>query len=300
MRRMLTLMAAAIVLPRGAAAAPAPELPSFDATTSLLVVSPHPDDETLCCGGIIQRVMHAGGRVAIVWITSGDGSELDSLVIERSLRVEPQRMRELGKRRMREARTAATLLGVASDRLFFLGYPDRGIQAILNDNYVTPYLSPFTGTTQVPYSDAAFPGHPYTGASLEADFATVLERTNPTLILAPSPLDMHTDHSATGVLTMRMTNARHDVDHVRYWIVHGGGGWPTPRGLDRELDMTPPPRARSLALMSLRLEPTEVDGKLQAIHSYQTQLSTMASFLLAFARRTELFSSTPVPPPRSR
>ena len=58
---------------------------SFDATTSLLVVSPHPDDETLCCAGAIERVAAAGGRVSVVWVTSGDGSVLSMLVVERRL-----------------------------------------------------------------------------------------------------------------------------------------------------------------------------------------------------------------------
>src|SRR3569833_4035785 len=50
-------------------------------TTSLLVVSPHPGAEVLCCYGVIQRVLHAGGRVSVVWLTSGGGNELDLLVV---------------------------------------------------------------------------------------------------------------------------------------------------------------------------------------------------------------------------
>src|SRR4029077_8979437 len=79
------LLAAAALAARaaGCAAAPAPaSLPRLDAQTSLLVVAPHPDDETLCCAGIIQRVVRAGGRASVVWITSGDASELDLLLIE--------------------------------------------------------------------------------------------------------------------------------------------------------------------------------------------------------------------------
>ena len=46
---------------------------SFSPATRLLVVAPHPDDETLGAGGLIQRVRHAGGAVKVVFMTSGDG-----------------------------------------------------------------------------------------------------------------------------------------------------------------------------------------------------------------------------------
>jgi len=59
------LAAVALAAPAaGCGAAPATaaqSLPRLDARTSLLVVAPHPDDETLCCAGVIQRVMRAGG-----------------------------------------------------------------------------------------------------------------------------------------------------------------------------------------------------------------------------------------------
>ena len=65
-------------------AAAAAGLPPLDAATSLLVVAPHPDDETLCCAGVMQRVAAAGGHVSVVWVTSGDASELDLLLVEHS------------------------------------------------------------------------------------------------------------------------------------------------------------------------------------------------------------------------
>src|SRR5262252_4897709 len=98
--------------PGSAGAANPAELPPFDAATTLLVVAPHPDDETLCCAGVIQRVVHAGGRASIVWITSGDASLLDLLLIEKSVFRSAARQRDLAARRMREARAAAALLGV--------------------------------------------------------------------------------------------------------------------------------------------------------------------------------------------
>src|SRR6267142_130195 len=149
--------------------APAAAMP-ITAATSLLVVSPHPDDESLCCSGVIQRVLEAGGHVSIVWLTSGDGSELDLLVVEKSLFIKPGKLRDLALRRMQESREAATILGVPGERLYFLGYPDRGILSIITDNYITPYRSKFTDATAVPYANALSPGHAYTGQNLEHDF----------------------------------------------------------------------------------------------------------------------------------
>jgi LmbE family N-acetylglucosaminyl deacetylase len=275
--------------------AESPGLPPLGAETSLLVVSPHPDDETLCCAGVIRRVIESGGRASIVWLTSGDGSELDLLFVEKTLRLAPQRMRDLARRRMAEARAAAAVLGVPPARQFFLGYPDGGLLMLMTDNFVTPYASRFTGATRVPYSEALFPGHPYTGASLERDFESVLERVRPTLVLAPSPLDAHPDHRAAGILTLQVMSRRHELSRVRYWIVHGGLDWPWPRGLRMQLPLRPPPRGRGLDLVPFRLDAAEEADKLAAVRVYHTQLETMAGFLLSFVRETELYSASPMP-----
>jgi LmbE family N-acetylglucosaminyl deacetylase len=270
-------------------------LPPLGPATSLLVVSPHPDDEALCCAGAIQRVLHAGGRVSIVWVTSGDGSELDLLVVEKSLFGASGRLRDLAQKRMQESRNAARILGVAPDHLFFLGYPDGGILTIITDNYITPYRSRFTDAVAVPYSTALFPGHPYTGQSLERDFESVLDRVQPTLILAPSPRDAHPDHRAAGILTLRTLARRNDPVSVRYWIVHGGRLWPLPHGYDPALALRPPPRSRGLSPVSFRLLPAEIQHKNLAVSSYHTQMEVMSSFLLSFVRTNELYSSIPVP-----
>jgi LmbE family N-acetylglucosaminyl deacetylase len=38
----------------------------------LLVVAPHPDDELLGCGGVINRVKRSGGQVFVLFLTVGD------------------------------------------------------------------------------------------------------------------------------------------------------------------------------------------------------------------------------------
>ena len=280
----------------GAAAPPAAgaaALPPFDGTTSLLVVAPHPDDETLCCAGVIQRVLRAGGRASVVWITSGDASFLDLLLIGRSLTGSASKQRALAERRMREARAAASLLGVPDDRQLFLGYPDRGVLELLTAHHDMLYTSRETASAAVPYPDALFPGHDYTGASLERDFAAVLERIRPTLVLAPSPRDSHPDHRGAALLTLRTMAGRGELPAVRCWIVHGGEGWPSPRELSPGLPLTRAPLLGGVALASIELTPAEEDLKLAAVRAYPTQLATLAPFLLAFVRTTESFSAAP-------
>ena len=265
-------------------------LPPIDAATSLLVVSPHPDDETLCCGGVIQRVVSAGGRVTVVWLTSGDAARIDLILTGHSLFPAAAVARELGAQRMGEARVATARLGVAPAQQLFLGYPDGGLQQLLGTHRTTPYTSPTTGAAAVPYPTALYPGHAYTGESLERDFVAVLERVQPTLILAPTPLDRHPDHRAAGLLAQRLSGRLSQAPPVRYWIVHGGEGWPSPRDLLPGLPLTPAPLAASLAPVGFALAPAEEDAKLIALRAYQTQMRVMAPFLLSFVRSNELFS----------
>jgi len=273
-------------------------LPHIDAGTTLLVVSPHPDDETLCCAGVIQRVARAGGRVSVVWITSGDAERMGLLLNEKLLFANPARARQFGARRMAEARAATALLGVPAGGQLFLGYPDGGVLELLDGNPATLRRSRTTAAMSVPYADALFPAHPYNGASLERDFAAVLERVRPTLILAPSLADSHPDHRAAGLLTISALRRGLTTAQVRYWIVHGGDGWPSPRELLAGVPLTPGPLSRGLDPVAFPLEPDEEDTEVRALEAYRTQMLLMAPFLLAFVRTNELFSALAQAPHR--
>lgn len=286
----VALLATSMLAPSEAASG---GLPQIDATTSLLVVSPHPDDETLCCAGAIERVANAGGHVSVVWITSGDGSVLSLLMVEKSLFASPGKVRDLATTRMHEAREATSLLGVPTSQQLFLGYPDGGILQLLTDNRTTPYHAKFTGDTRVPYANALFPGHPYTGESLEHDFETILDRVRPTLVLAPALDDTHPDHSATGRLVTRALFRRGEMSKLHYWIVHGGEGWPSPRGYMPGIPLEMPATGAGLRLQPFTLTDGEESRELQAVQAYHTQMKVMAPFLLAFVRTSELFSTPP-------
>ncbi|HET7755683.1 MAG TPA: hypothetical protein VFK87_00355, partial [Steroidobacteraceae bacterium] len=76
-------------------------------------------------------------------------------------------------------------------------------------------------------------------------------------------------------------------------IVHGGEGWPSPRGLYPGLPLTAAPRIPHPAPASFELTAGEEDRKLAALRAYGTQLQVMSPFLLAFVRTSELFWPAP-------
>ncbi|MEY2881702.1 MAG: hypothetical protein RLZZ15_4082 [Verrucomicrobiota bacterium] len=81
----------------------------------LLVVAPHPDDETLGCGGLIARRRAAGLPVSIVWLTDGADSHPGHPIVTPAA---------LATLRAREAHEAAALLGVPAHDLHFLNARD--------------------------------------------------------------------------------------------------------------------------------------------------------------------------------
>jgi LmbE family N-acetylglucosaminyl deacetylase len=90
---------------------------------SALVIAPHPDDETLGCGARIRRARTAGYGVTVVVIGDGSGSHGSVGVDHESLR----------QRRTGELADACARLGVASDQIQQLGYPDDGLADHLDD-----------------------------------------------------------------------------------------------------------------------------------------------------------------------
>lgn len=80
-----------------------------------LVLAPHPDDESLGCGGIIAACVAAGALPFVVIATDGAGSH------PHSRSYPPDRLRAT---RTQEARSAVSALGLPLERIAFLGLPD--------------------------------------------------------------------------------------------------------------------------------------------------------------------------------
>jgi LmbE family N-acetylglucosaminyl deacetylase len=77
----------------------------------LLVLSAHPDDETIGCGGLLALSARAGTAMRLVVATSGEAT-----------RGSPDPLEEVGRRRVAELRDACQILGVPEPVL--LGLPD--------------------------------------------------------------------------------------------------------------------------------------------------------------------------------
>ena len=266
-----------------------PLMSAAGADDRVLVVAPHPDDESLCCAGFLQRARAAGAAIGIVWVTAGDGFALDAMLTQHSIWPREANLRQLGAQRLIEARRAAAALGVPSTHQYVLGYPDRGVSALLGEFYSRSYRSPYTGLSMVVYPQARSAYASYTGANLSADLRRVLEEFQPTLVLAAAPQDQHPDHAASGALVRALLQSRGELTHLRYWIVHAPR-WPSPRGYHPQLPLLPPADAAALAWQLFPLNDAERATKLAALHAHRTQMRVMASYLDSFVRADELFA----------
>lgn len=87
----------------------------------VLVLAPHPDDETLGCGGLIARRRNEGYEVHIVFLTDGSASHPEHPLITPT---------ELATLRRAEALAAADALDVDPACVHFLDEPDGGLNIL--------------------------------------------------------------------------------------------------------------------------------------------------------------------------
>ncbi len=143
----------------------------------VLVLAPHPDDESLGCGGLIAACCAAGRPPFVLVLTDGTGSH------PRSRLFPSARLRET---RQAEARRAMAALGLGPDRFAFLGLPD----------------------TAAPHDGPAF------DRAVDA-VAARARAVGCTTIAAPWQHDPHCDHLAAHRMTEAVV-ARLGLRHIAY------------------------------------------------------------------------------------
>ncbi|RIX98179.1 methyltransferase domain-containing protein [Aureimonas flava] len=147
---------------------------------ALVVLSPHPDDETIGCSGLILAAARLGRAVGVVALTDGEGSHPGSV------EVPPTRLAAI---RVAEQQAAMASLGHPSPEWLRLGLPDGA-----------------SGR------DGRF------GAAAD-EIASFCERIGASALTAPHPDDPHPDHHAAAALAMevrrRLPNLR--ILHYEVW-----------------------------------------------------------------------------------
>lgn len=252
----------------------------------IVVIAPHPDDEVLAAGGVIQEHLRKGHVIKIVLLTCGDGQRRGPFLPARHFW-------QLGERRYRESLAALRLLGVTEKRVMALGYPDRGLAHLWTDGQ-KPYLSQYTKTCFVPYEWAYQPRAPYTRESLVHNLREILSAERPEIVYLPHPRDRHSDHRATYAFAVRSLEEAGVHPEQRHYLIHHGA-WPLPTGKHPQQHLLPP-RAlrRHSAWLVHELRPEQIERKCLAISCYRTQTKYLEDHLFSFARRNELFDLAPV------
>lgn len=271
---------------------PANQLPDFSRKDSVLIVAPHPDDECIATGGLIQRALSAGSRVHVLYLTYGDNHELAYWALRKIPALTPRQYRSLGETRRKEALKAMTALGLPSSDLTFLGYPDSGTLRIWSTTW-KPGTSRFhaaTGTRSVPYADALTPEAPYNAVSILNNVETVMRSCKPTIIIFPSSLDLNPDHQAAYLFT---TAALLDLNMtpMRYLYLVHQHYFPLPRFYNPYTLLVPPDFVAQLpvTLRNLKLSLSQTTAKYHATLLYHSQIEVSRQLLVSFSRQNEVY-----------
>jgi LmbE family N-acetylglucosaminyl deacetylase len=278
-----------------------PELP-IKGLRRLLVIAPHPDDETLGAGGVILAALAQGAEVKVVMMTNGDGQAVAPLLLRREIRPRPINYIVTGEQRQREVLAALELLGVSEESILFLGYPDRGLNALWEGNWKQecPLQATYTRATRSPYALTFNPEANYCGHDLLADLWAIIGDYQPDMILMPHPNDEHPDHRAATNFTRLAISLKQVIEpdyQPEMWgyLIHFGD-YPQPRGLyPARLLLPPAPLAGDGSSWArLNLTPPQIQVKAMAVQAFPTQQFLLGSFLPSFVRQDEIFASIPL------
>jgi LmbE family N-acetylglucosaminyl deacetylase len=270
--------------------------PLLSPSTRLLVFSPHPDDETLGAGGLMQRVLHLGGSVRVVFLTSGDGYPVGVEVLDHTTHPTVRDYRQYGALREAEARRVLVTLGLKPQDIIFLGFPDGGLSALLGQyrgEQGPEYQSPFTLQNRPVSRELLIPDTMYTGEDLSQELERVLAEFHPTLVVTTALADQHPDHRATSLFVQNAVEAASKTaptlcPHLLTFLIHWGQ-WPVEQAPGAEARLLPPPASGEKAWTVFPLTVAERDTKRIALRLYHTQEQVMGHFLVSFVRANELF-----------
>ena len=263
----------------------------------VLIIAPHPDDEVMAAGGVMQKALKAKARVKVLFLTNGDHNEPAFIIYEKRLTIRRGEFIHMGQVRRKESLDALKELGITEKDCIFLGYPDFGTMEILLKYWgdTRPFKYLLTRISRVPYSNCLSPDAPYVGESILNDIKKVIRDFKPTKVFVSSPVDANRDHRSLYLFL-----------HIALWDLEGGiikpdifpylihaEKWPEPKGYYPDMELSPPDLLKNGRLSWLRLQLTdeEVSMKYNAMKCYKSQNVYNPNYLFTFARRNELFGN---------
>ncbi len=168
---------------------------NLDQIGNVLVVAPHPDDESLGCGGTIALLRQRGYSVHVLFVSDGTMSHPNSASYP------AKRLRQV---RETEALDALHILDVPADNVVFMRQKDTQV--------VTPDSPGFADAVAIVH--------------------TLLMTTKPTTVLVPWRRDPHRDHRASWQIlaaAIAELSSRPRVLEYLVWLWELGTGQDMPR-----------------------------------------------------------------------
>ena len=209
----------------------------------ILIIAPHPDDETLGCAMVISETIRQGNPVKIVLITNGDllfrpkGNTVYDYDKDGDIDFV-----DYGYIRQHETLTAMGKLGLKLKDIIFLGYPDGLLWGIYNCDYNDIYLKEGFNFTMVLHTKSGY-SSPYKNSYhykiylgekplynrnyIISDLKKILSDFRPTDIFVTHEFDFHSDHKASLLFLRKAVKelkreGNPDVDHIKIhrYLIH--------------------------------------------------------------------------------
>lgn len=150
----------------------------------IVILAPHPDDETLGCGGTIAKRISEGFEVFIILVTDGRHAYSKGLGIESNPTPE-----ELSQIRKQEFIKATSTLGVPETNLRFLNFEDGTVQKNAKE--------------------------------VEIRIVEIMKELQPTEVYFPFRQDFHPDHKALNRIALqKLQELGLNCDAYEYSIMH--------------------------------------------------------------------------------
>ena len=264
----------------------------------VMVIVAHPDDEVVGVGGYLADAIKSKASVTVVIATNGDANRWSAAFDDRKVIPKHDDFVKEGNDRIAESKRALSLIGLPKNRIYFLGFPDRGLNKLLKKNWGNQYSSPFTRWSSNLYERTYNPGTAYEGENVNSELKEIITKGKPNIIITHNSYDHNPDHSAlnsfvhlaVSELVARDVIAR---PQIRTFLVHWQiSEYPRPLRLQTNQPLNPPKDLlRKCAWQTYPLSREDVNLKLQAVREYKSQATSpyLRELLAAFVRTNELF-----------